>query len=307
MTTTAPVLAPLPGISTSIGTANRGGGGAVDRPGLAGTGQASQTAQIPSSTGTGTVPGIGTGAPGTVGPSSGDEAPPLRPGRPLIGGGPFTLGVALGLAADQSREQAATGNAGTPGTQGEGATGSGGSAGEGSGGGGLNELTEEEEQVVRELQARDREVRAHEAAHAAAGGAYAGAPTYTYQRGPDGRQYAVGGSVSIDTSPVQGDPAATIQKAQQIKRAALAPAEPSAQDRAVAAAADALLLQAQADLREERRAEAQGEGGAIGGPAGIVAGGIAQGGNAPGGNGLGGNGVGGLGPTPPPQIISITV
>ena len=36
------------------------------------------------------------------------------------------------------------------------------------------ELTPEEKEVVAKLQARDREVRAHESAHAAAGGQYAG-------------------------------------------------------------------------------------------------------------------------------------
>jgi len=111
---------------------------------------------------------------------------------------------------------------------------------------------------VRELQQRDREVRQHEAAHAAVGGQYAGAPQYTYQRGPDGRQYAVGGSVSIDTSPVDGDPEATLQKARQIRAAALAPAEPSAQDRAVAASAAALERQARAEIAAERAAELEG-------------------------------------------------
>ena len=62
------------------------------------------------------------------------------------------------------------------------------------------ELTDEEEQIVKELKARDAEVRAHEAAHIAASGGLAGAPSYTFQDGPDGKRYAVGGEVSIDTS-----------------------------------------------------------------------------------------------------------
>jgi hypothetical protein len=109
-------------------------------------------------------------------------------------------------------------------------------------------LTEQERQQVRELAARDREVRAHEQAHANVGGQYAGAPSYSYQRGPDGRQYAVGGEVSIDVSPIPGDPQATIDKARIVRRAALAPAEPSSQDRAVAAEATALEQQARAEL-----------------------------------------------------------
>ncbi|MDI9244892.1 putative metalloprotease CJM1_0395 family protein [Marinobacter sp. CHS3-4] len=101
---------------------------------------------------------------------------------------------------------------------------------------------------LTELKARDREVRAHEAAHQAVGGQYAGAISYVYERGPDGAQYAVGGEVSIDTSPVSGDPQATIEKMRTVRAAALAPAEPSPQDRAVAAQAMQLMLQAQAEL-----------------------------------------------------------
>ena len=102
------------------------------------------------------------------------------------------------------------------------------------------------EQIL-ELAARDREVRLHEQAHLAAGGQYAGAVHYSLVRGPDGRTYAVGGEVDIDVTPVAGDPAATIHKMEQIQRAALAPAEPSAQDRAVAALAAQQILQAQAE------------------------------------------------------------
>ena len=61
------------------------------------------------------------------------------------------------------------------------------------------ELTEEEQEQVQDLQARDQEVRRHEAAHKAAAGQFAsGGPTYDLQRGPDGKQYAVGGEVQID-------------------------------------------------------------------------------------------------------------
>ncbi len=121
------------------------------------------------------------------------------------------------------------------------------------------QLTEEEKRLVEELRRRDREVRAHEQAHKAVAGSHArGAPTYTYQTGPDGRRYAVGGEVAIDTSPVPGDPQATITKAQTIRRAALAPSEPSGQDRSVAAQATRMENQARAELREEQ-AEKQKE------------------------------------------------
>lgn len=109
-------------------------------------------------------------------------------------------------------------------------------------------LTEAELQQVQKLKARDTEVRSHEAAHMAAGGAHIrGGASYAYEQGPDGRSYAVGGEVGIDVSPVRGNPQATIQKMQQVRAAALAPAEPSGADRAVAASAG----QAEARAREQ--------------------------------------------------------
>jgi hypothetical protein len=112
-----------------------------------------------------------------------------------------------------------------------------------------NELNEEEKAQVEELRARDREVRAHETAHKAAAGSYArGSAQFTFEDGPDGRRYAVGGEVSIDTSKVSGDPEATIRKAQTIRRAANAPAQPSGQDRSVAAQATQMESQARSEL-----------------------------------------------------------
>ncbi len=100
------------------------------------------------------------------------------------------------------------------------------------------ELSPEEKQALDDLKARDREVRAHEQAHLAAAGPYAkGPPSFEYQTGPDGKPYAVGGEVQIDTSKVSGNPQATLVKAQTIRRAANAPRNPSAQDRQVAAQA----------------------------------------------------------------------
>ena len=113
-------------------------------------------------------------------------------------------------------------------------------------------LTEAEREMVQELGARDREVRRHEEAHARVGGQYAGQPSYTYQTGPDGKRYAIGGEVPIDVAPVPDDPEATIEKMEVVKRAALAPAEPSSADRRVAALADAQRLQAMADLTAQR-------------------------------------------------------
>lgn len=123
-----------------------------------------------------------------------------------------------------------------------------------------DELTEEELAMIEQLSARDQEVRAHERAHQAVAGSYAGSAAYTYQSGPDGKRYAIGGEVPIDASPIPGNPQATIAKMQVVKAAAMAPAEPSSQDRRVAASASQAIFEAQRLLAEQQRSEsASGE------------------------------------------------
>ncbi|MFW6387265.1 MAG: putative metalloprotease CJM1_0395 family protein [Thermodesulfobacteriota bacterium] len=114
------------------------------------------------------------------------------------------------------------------------------------------DLPPQELQEVQELKQRDQKVRTHEAAHAAVGGEYAGAPSLEYETGPDGRRYAVSGEVNIDLSEVKGDPQETIDKMEQVQAAALAPAQPSAQDRRVAARAAQIAAQARMDMRMEQ-------------------------------------------------------
>ncbi|KUJ73576.1 hypothetical protein AVO42_12225 [Thiomicrospira sp. XS5] len=120
---------------------------------------------------------------------------------------------------------------------------------------------QEVQRVISELKSRDREVKAHEQAHLAAGGRHVtGGASYSYQTGPDGQRYAVGGEVGIDTSPVSGDPEATLSKAQQIRAAALAPAEPSSQDLKVAAQATQMAAQARAEIAQKNQQERTGDG-----------------------------------------------
>ncbi len=109
-------------------------------------------------------------------------------------------------------------------------------------------LTPQALALIDKLKARDTEVRQHEQAHlAAAGGLAVSGAAYTYQRGPNGVDYAVGGEVHIDTSPGR-TPEETITRARTIQAAALAPADPSGPDRAVAAQAQQLEQQARAEL-----------------------------------------------------------
>lgn len=115
-----------------------------------------------------------------------------------------------------------------------------------------NQLTDQQQQELRDLRQRDANVRRHELAHIAAAGGYArSGARYEYESGPDGQQYAVGGEVSIDISPVANNPSATLTKAQIVKRAALAPSDPSPQDRSVAAAADSMAVQAQREIAQQ--------------------------------------------------------
>lgn len=119
------------------------------------------------------------------------------------------------------------------------------------------ELTSEEKAKVEELKARDAAVRTHEQAHVMAGGRYIiRRAQFNHVIGPDGKLYAVGGEVQIDTSEVPDDPEATIQKAQAVRRAALAPGDPSAADLQVAAKATQMEFEARMELAQQRTEEA---------------------------------------------------
>ncbi len=114
------------------------------------------------------------------------------------------------------------------------------------------ELSEDEKRLVKELQARDSEVKAHEAAHQAAGGGNTGPASFSYQQGPDGKMYAIGGEVSIS---IKGGatPQEQIANARAIITAAMAPANPSSQDFAVANSAKMMEMKAQQKLAKEQQ------------------------------------------------------
>lgn len=113
-------------------------------------------------------------------------------------------------------------------------------------------LSESEQNDVKELEEKYRGVRTHEQAHLMAAGnlARSGA-NFEYKIGPDGKRYAVGGEVNIDTGEVEGDSQATISKADRIQSAAMAPADPSPKDMQVAAEANAMAAEARQELAKE--------------------------------------------------------
>ncbi|MCK5146880.1 hypothetical protein KAR48_08995 [bacterium] len=115
-----------------------------------------------------------------------------------------------------------------------------------------DQLSDSEQRDVQKMKQREIEVRAHEQAHRIAGGRYVrGGVSYEYNVGPDGKRYITGGEVSIDTAAVPGDPKATVEKMRTVKRAALAPAKPSQQDRSVASKAQQVEAQAQQEIIKE--------------------------------------------------------
>ncbi|MBO2653809.1 hypothetical protein I6M49_10000 [Shewanella algae] len=112
------------------------------------------------------------------------------------------------------------------------------------------------EREIDSLMKRDTQVRSHEQAHAAVGGIHAGQPAFEFEKGPDGKRYAVEGEVQIDVSVVNGDPLATMAKMKQVYAAAMAPVDPSMADIRVAAEAMRKYNQAREEAGNQRLAAA---------------------------------------------------
>ncbi len=118
--------------------------------------------------------------------------------------------------------------------------------------GNQEELSEDDQKKVDELKARDAEVVAHEQAHKAVAGSLSPGPIhYEFTQGPDKVNYRTGGHVNITTSEGK-TPEETLSRAETIQRAALAPAEPSNQDRAVAAEAAQMAATARQEIAKDR-------------------------------------------------------
>ena len=108
-------------------------------------------------------------------------------------------------------------------------------------------LSTEDQQMISELRRTDQKVRAHEQAHAAAGGTNV---RYEYETGPDGRSYAVSGTTDIAVRVLASDANGKLAQARKLRAAAMAPADPSAQDLAVTARAVHLETEARAEKAE---------------------------------------------------------
>lgn len=120
-----------------------------------------------------------------------------------------------------------------------------------------DDMSESDRELLQRLKQRDAMVRRHENSHMmAAGGQAAGMPTYTYQTGPDGRNYAIGGSVDISIMTT-GDHEADARRAGKAARAAMAAGEPSAADMETAAKASSMQGRAARRAMETYAAQAE--------------------------------------------------
>jgi hypothetical protein len=113
-----------------------------------------------------------------------------------------------------------------------------------------NGNTPELQRAILDLTRIQNEVLAHEQAHMSVGGSLAGAASYTYTTGPDGKRYITGGEVPI-SMPTTDDKEKMLTELERVKKAALAPAKPSSQDQSVAAEASAKAAKLRAEIASE--------------------------------------------------------
>lgn len=105
--------------------------------------------------------------------------------------------------------------------------------------------------ALGKLQGADMRVKSHEQRHLAVlGGLAASGINYNYIIGPNGRRFAVGGSIAVDLEPVHGNPRATIDKAQRLRAAAFAVGDSSIADKRVAAKAYRMEQEAREELKK---------------------------------------------------------
>jgi hypothetical protein len=110
-------------------------------------------------------------------------------------------------------------------------------------------------ETLRNFRASHAEVLAHERLHQAIGGAAVGSASYVYQRGPDGRFYAVGGRVNVSI-PAGASPDEALRMLQQVQLAAVSPENPSPQDLATTGQIIGAIRRAQTRIDQLKAAKA---------------------------------------------------
>lgn len=109
------------------------------------------------------------------------------------------------------------------------------------------ELTPEELATIQGLQQAEKSVRVHEQAHKAVSVDVTSGIMYTHTTSPDNERYITGGEVSI-TAGTSSKEEEILQILENVRDAALAPADPSPQDLRIAASTNAQIQQIQSKL-----------------------------------------------------------
>ena len=123
--------------------------------------------------------------------------------------------------------------------------------------GGVEKDQNDYEQVLQKLKAKDQQIKSHEQTHSALSGANSSNPHYNYQVGPDGKMYAVGGSVTMDTS-IKIDPnnqnstSNALLKLDQLQKATSSVDEPSSADMSIATKANFMKIRLQMQTQDEQ-------------------------------------------------------
>lgn len=111
---------------------------------------------------------------------------------------------------------------------------------------------------VRKLINWENNVKQHEQAHMAVGGGLVSSARFSYTIGPDGKRYVSGGEVSISV-PSSENEEENLKTLERVKRAALAPADPSPQDIKTAAMASAMISSTYLKLMKQKAKEQASE------------------------------------------------
>lgn len=112
-------------------------------------------------------------------------------------------------------------------------------------------LTAMDETVIRDLKKLERKIMNREMEQARAGGGVSGKSRHYVETGPDGGRYVTDGT----TTPAMvhgGTPEQELARARAVRRAALAPSSPSAQDLSVASEARRIEVRAEQKVEETR-------------------------------------------------------
>ncbi len=109
------------------------------------------------------------------------------------------------------------------------------------------------QKAIEQLKSRDKEVRIHEMSHSTNPELIKiGSAQFDYTIGPDGKAYATGGRVTLSTGSSK-TPEEALAKAEALKRASMAPGEPSSQDFQALNAAQSMEYEARNQIYTENK------------------------------------------------------